>query len=167
MIGEREQWNLRGTHELYIGLLPSVTSLPRLDLSSLLLISLAQVLTPVNPLVSSALVFYCLTQATPSRRHWIFPVLTHIMASNNGIPSQPARQTNMVDQDDVQDWMNRFNGALADSSVITAPMAPDARPWHESFFGCFAPIDTCKWTLSFGSKHLGFCCFSDIRFFSI
>ncbi|KAJ9628313.1 hypothetical protein H2204_009288 [Knufia peltigerae] len=70
--------------------------------------------------------------------------------------SQP--QPSMVDQNDVNDWVNRFNATLADSTLVTAPSAPDARPWAESFFGCFMPIDTCLITccvpcITFGKTH--------------
>lgn len=61
---------------------------------------------------------------------------------NNAAPA-PAK-AGVIDQNDVQDWVKRFNEGLADSTVVTAPAAPDARPWHESFFGCFMPIDTCQ-----------------------
>lgn len=67
-------------------------------------------------------------------------------------------QKPVIDQDDVQDWVKRFNEALADSTVITGDAAPDARPWHESLFGCFMPIDTCAITccvpcITFGKTH--------------
>jgi hypothetical protein len=51
-----------------------------------------------------------------------------------------------IDQADIDDWVARFNGALADSKTVTAPAAADAAPWYNSFFGCFTPIDTCKET---------------------
>ncbi|EXJ62726.1 hypothetical protein A1O7_03164 [Cladophialophora yegresii CBS 114405] len=78
------------------------------------------------------------------------------MASDPLAPA-PA-QGGMIDQKDVQDWMKRFNEGLADSSIIAAPSAPDARPWHTSFFSCFAPIDTCFITccvpcVTFGKTH--------------
>lgn len=56
-----------------------------------------------------------------------------------------ASQPGAVDQNDVNDWVNRFNAALADTSTVTAPSSHDARPWAESFFGCFTPIDTCMY----------------------
>jgi hypothetical protein len=62
------------------------------------------------------------------------------MATNGTAP--PAQQQ-MVDQKDVNDWIARFNGALADTKTVTGPAEMDARPWSESFFGCFSPIDTC------------------------
>jgi len=57
----------------------------------------------------------------------------------------PPAQAGMIDQDDVQDWVKRFNEALADSKALSAPAAEDAQPWHSAFFGCFAPIDTCTY----------------------
>ncbi|OCT50804.1 hypothetical protein CLCR_07738 [Cladophialophora carrionii] len=76
------------------------------------------------------------------------------MASDAHAPAPAAAhapaQGGMIDQKDVQDWVQRFNEGLADSSVITAPSAPDARPWHTSFFSCFAPIDTCRCSSSIG-----------------
>jgi len=67
-------------------------------------------------------------------------------------------QKPVIDQDDVNDWVKRFNDALADSTVVTGAAAPDARPWAESFFGCFMPIDTCLITccvpcITFGKTH--------------
>jgi hypothetical protein len=53
------------------------------------------------------------------------------------------QQAAAIDQNDVNDWVNRFNAALADTTSVTAPSGPDARPWAEAFFGCFSPIDTC------------------------
>jgi hypothetical protein len=50
----------------------------------------------------------------------------------------------VIDQNDVNDWVKRFNDTLADHSLVTAPAAQDARPWYSSFFGCFSPIDTCQ-----------------------
>ncbi|EXJ72048.1 uncharacterized protein A1O5_04551 [Cladophialophora psammophila CBS 110553] len=78
------------------------------------------------------------------------------MASNGTAPA-PA-QAGVIDQNDVNDWVKRFNEALADSTTVTAPAAQDARPWHSSFFGCFAPIDTCFITccvpcVTFGKTH--------------
>lgn len=50
----------------------------------------------------------------------------------------------MVDQADINDWVERFNTALADKTVITAPAPAGATPWYTSFFGCLSPIDTCE-----------------------
>ena len=54
-----------------------------------------------------------------------------------------ANQSGVVDSDDLNDWKKRFNDALAKPDIVTGPAAADARSWHEPFFGCFTPIDTC------------------------
>jgi hypothetical protein len=64
------------------------------------------------------------------------------MAQDQSQQFQPA-QAGVQHHDDVQDWTKRFNETLANTSTITGPSHPDARPWSESFFGCFAPIDLC------------------------
>lgn len=58
--------------------------------------------------------------------------------------SNQNKQSGVVDQADVNDWIDRFNAALAESTIITAPAAENAQPWYNSFFGCLTPIDTCK-----------------------
>ncbi|KAI1619188.1 PLAC8 family-domain-containing protein [Exophiala viscosa] len=64
----------------------------------------------------------------------------------------------LIDQNDFNDWVDRFNLAFTDSSTVTEPAAPDAHPWAESFFGCFMPVDTCLVTccmpcITFGKTH--------------
>ena len=63
-------------------------------------------------------------------------------------PTQPAQPApaGPIDQADIQDWTKRFNETLANTATITGPARSDARPWAESFFGCFAPIDLCMST---------------------
>lgn len=75
------------------------------------------------------------------------------MAQNTTSQAQP-----VIDQNDVDDWVRRFNEGLADHTVVTGASAPDARPWYTSFFGCFSPIDTCAITccvpcITFGKTH--------------
>jgi hypothetical protein len=52
-------------------------------------------------------------------------------------------QAGPINHDDVQDWTKRFNETMANTATITGPAHPDAQPWSQSFFGCFAPIDLC------------------------
>ncbi|KAF1814555.1 PLAC8-domain-containing protein [Eremomyces bilateralis CBS 781.70] len=70
----------------------------------------------------------------------------------------PAPAKSAIDQNDVEDWKNQFNAALADTSKLTAPSPAGARPWNSSFFGCLNPIDTCAITcclpcVTFGKVH--------------
>lgn len=48
-----------------------------------------------------------------------------------------------IDNNDVQYWQNKFSHALANSKEYTAEQTVNARPWHNGFFSCFTPIDTC------------------------
>ena len=81
----------------------------------------------------------CLLQSTTTDLSHSFEYSFLPMAS----PANGPAQKPMVDQNDIHDWVGRFNGALADTKTITGEAPMDARPWSESFFGCFAPIDTC------------------------
>lgn len=60
------------------------------------------------------------------------------------IMSNQNKANGVVDQADVNDWISRFNAAVADSTIITAPAVDNAQPWHSPFFGCLTPINTCK-----------------------
>ncbi|RMZ89146.1 hypothetical protein DV736_g3620, partial [Chaetothyriales sp. CBS 134916] len=77
---------------------------------------------------------------------------------NTTTPTTAPAQQGVVDQKDVNEWVGRFNAALADTKTITANATPDARPWSEGFFSCFNPIDTCAITcclpcVTFGKTH--------------
>lgn len=60
---------------------------------------------------------------------------------------------------DVTEWKDRFNHVLAKPSEAIHQRSPaGASAWHESFFGCFSPIDLCciTWCLpciTFGKTH--------------
>jgi hypothetical protein len=60
-------------------------------------------------------------------------------------PQPQPTQSGPINHDDIQDWTKRFNETLANTATLTAPAQADARPWSESFFGCFAPIDLCAY----------------------
>jgi hypothetical protein len=49
----------------------------------------------------------------------------------------------VIDQNDVQDWKNRFNKAIENKAWSSAS-PPTAQPWKNGFFSCFAPVDLCK-----------------------
>jgi len=76
-------------------------------------------------------------------------------------PQQPAAapaNNGPIDHKDIQDWTERFNAVLADTTQISAPGPTDARPWSSAFFGCFSPIDLCCITyclpcVTFGKTH--------------
>ncbi|KAG7286478.1 hypothetical protein NEMBOFW57_008789 [Staphylotrichum longicolle] len=71
---------------------------------------------------------------------------------------QPAQQ-GPISNDDVAEWSSRFNDVVARPSEYLNSKSPEsAQPWFNSFFGCFAPIDTCllSWCLPcvvFGRTH--------------
>jgi len=73
----------------------------------------------------------------------------------------PAAQasTGPVNDKDVEDWKQRINDVLAKPSEHLNSKSPEnALPWHESFFGCFDPIDLCLITyclpcVTFGKTH--------------
>lgn len=60
---------------------------------------------------------------------------------------------------DVAEWKDRFNHVLAKPSEVVHSRSPaGASAWHESFFGCFSPVDLCciTWCLpciTFGKTH--------------
>lgn len=59
--------------------------------------------------------------------------------------------------DDVADWINRVKGALEKPETITAAV-PGAKPFHNQFWNCFDPIETCAITccfpcVTFGKTH--------------
>ena len=58
--------------------------------------------------------------------------------------SNQNKDNGVIDQADVKSWIDRFNEALADHTIITGPAAENAQPWYSPFFGCLTPIDTCK-----------------------
>jgi len=64
-----------------------------------------------------------------------------------------------IDHNDMQDWMERFNGVLSKSGEHLNEKSPeDSREWHNSFFGCLDPIDLCLITycvpcVTFGKTH--------------
>jgi len=69
-----------------------------------------------------------------------------------------ASQTPVVHQDDVGDWINRVKGVVNKPDTLTAPRPAGASAWHNDFFGCFDPIDTCVITcfcpcVTFGKTH--------------
>ncbi len=54
---------------------------------------------------------------------------------------QPVQPLN---QDDMGDWAARFNDVLARPGDHINSKSPEtSQPWHNSFFGCLAPIDVC------------------------
>lgn len=56
---------------------------------------------------------------------------------------QPA-QASPLNHDDMGDWAARFNDVLARPGEHVNSKSPEtSQPWHNSFFGCLAPIDTC------------------------
>ncbi|KAK0709349.1 PLAC8 family-domain-containing protein [Lasiosphaeria miniovina] len=70
----------------------------------------------------------------------------------------PAKPSPINDHD-VEDWKTRFNDVLArPSEHINSKSPPTAAPWHNSFFACLTPIDTCLLTyclpcVTFGRTH--------------
>ncbi|KAM0809815.1 putative PLAC8 family-domain-containing protein [Seiridium cardinale] len=64
-----------------------------------------------------------------------------------------------IDPADIGEWKQRFNDVLARPGEHLNSASPDsARSWHNAFFGCFNPIDTClvTWCLpcvTFGKTH--------------
>jgi hypothetical protein len=59
-------------------------------------------------------------------------------------PATTTNNSGPIDHTDMQDWMERFNGALAKSGDHLNEKSPeDSREWHNAFFGCFDPIDLC------------------------
>ncbi|MBE7182091.1 MAG: hypothetical protein INR71_12960 [Terriglobus roseus] len=54
---------------------------------------------------------------------------------------EPAKKQ-PIDNKDVQHWTDRANELLKSSGKSEAAVA-DAKPWHESLFACFTPVDTC------------------------
>jgi hypothetical protein len=48
--------------------------------------------------------------------------------------------------DDATEWINRVKEVVAKPDILKAPPPPGAAPFHEPFFGCFDPIDTCTVT---------------------
>jgi len=71
----------------------------------------------------------------------------------------PVKSSGPIDHTDMQDWMERFNGALSKSGEHIHEKSPeDSREWNSSFFGCLDPIDTCLITycvpcVTFGKTH--------------
>jgi len=62
-----------------------------------------------------------------------------------------------VNPDDVNAWIGRFKDTINKPETITKPAA-GANSWSSSFFGCFAPVDTCLMTcccpcVTFGRTH--------------
>ncbi|KAK3303147.1 PLAC8 family-domain-containing protein [Chaetomium strumarium] len=56
----------------------------------------------------------------------------------------PAPQQGPISNDDVAEWTARFNDVLARPGEYVNSKSPEsAQPWYNSFFGCFAPIETC------------------------
>jgi hypothetical protein len=51
-----------------------------------------------------------------------------------------------VQTDDATEWINRVKEVVAKPDILSAPPPAGASPWHEDFFGCFDPIDTCTVT---------------------
>ncbi|KAB5582323.1 PLAC8 family-domain-containing protein [Coniochaeta sp. 2T2.1] len=75
-------------------------------------------------------------------------------------PAQPAQaHSGPISDNDVNEWKGRINEVLARPGEVVKSKSPaTARPWHESFFGCFAPIDLCLMTyccpcVTFGKTH--------------
>ncbi|KAI1817953.1 PLAC8-domain-containing protein [Poronia punctata] len=64
-----------------------------------------------------------------------------------------------INPNDVEDWKDRFNQVLAQPADYLNSSSPEtARSWHNGFFDCFNPIDTClvTWFLpcvTFGKTH--------------
>ncbi|KAK1705626.1 hypothetical protein CaCOL14_007256 [Colletotrichum acutatum] len=65
-----------------------------------------------------------------------------------------------IDHNDLNEWKGRFNDVLArPSEHINSKSHPEtSRPWHNSFFSCFSPIDLCAITccvpcVTFGKTH--------------
>ncbi|KAH6617147.1 PLAC8 family-domain-containing protein [Chaetomium tenue] len=49
-----------------------------------------------------------------------------------------------INNDDIADWTARLNDVLARPGEYVNSKSPaTAQPWYNSFFGCFAPVDTC------------------------
>jgi Cys-rich protein (TIGR01571 family) len=64
-----------------------------------------------------------------------------------------------LDDQDVNDWKNRFNEVLARPSEHMNSKSPEgSQSWYSQFFGCLTPVDTCliTWCLpciTFGKTH--------------
>jgi Cys-rich protein (TIGR01571 family) len=64
-----------------------------------------------------------------------------------------------LDDQDVNDWKDRFNAALARPGEHIHSRSPEgAQSWSASLWGCFNPVDTCliTWCLpciTFGKTH--------------
>jgi hypothetical protein len=64
-----------------------------------------------------------------------------------------------INDTDVNEWKNRFNEVLTKPGDVVNSRSPaTAQPWHESFLGCFNPIDLCLVTyccpcVTFGKTH--------------
>lgn len=73
--------------------------------------------------------------------------------------SAPAPTSGPINDHDVAEWKDRLNVVLAKPSEVVNSKSPaTAQPWHESFFGCFSPIDLCCMTyclpcVTFGKTH--------------
>lgn len=74
-------------------------------------------------------------------------------------PAQNANNNGPIDHNDLNEWKDRFNDVLARPSEHVNSKSPESsQPWHNAFFGCFAPIDTCLITccvpcVTFGKTH--------------
>jgi len=70
-----------------------------------------------------------------------------------------AAQNPAVDRNnDVNHWVGRLKGAVANPNELTQPTGPDHSAWHEGFFDCCTPVDTCLLTcccpcITFGKTH--------------
>ena len=61
--------------------------------------------------------------------------------SSATFPASQNTQGGPQQNDDVADWLSRVKDAAATPATITAPK--QGEKWHESFFGCFTPVDIC------------------------
>ncbi|KAL2207925.1 PLAC8 family protein [Sarocladium strictum] len=73
--------------------------------------------------------------------------------------NQQTTQGGPINDQDVNDWKNRFNDVLArPSEHLNSRSNEGAQSWFSSFFSCFSPVDTCLITccvpcVTFGKTH--------------
>ncbi|OIW22967.1 PLAC8-domain-containing protein [Coniochaeta ligniaria NRRL 30616] len=74
-------------------------------------------------------------------------------------PAPAQASSGPIDNNDINDWKTRINEVLAKPGEVVNSKSPaTAQPWHESFLGCFSPIDLCCMTyccpcVTFGKTH--------------
>lgn len=80
------------------------------------------------------------------------PVATPVTAP---IAAPATRAGGLIEQQDVDDWKDRFNDVFSrPKDHVTSKSPAGAQGWLTSFFGCCTPIDRCLFT----------CCFPCVTF---